>query len=65
MLGIYQSTANLGIIISTAIAGVIFAFHPTLPYWLGALLSLFLILPALWLVRCTATAKVTMPLGAD
>ena len=65
VLGIYQSTANLGIIISTAIAGVIFAFHPTLPYWLGALLSLLLILPALWLVRRTATAKAVLPIGAD
>jgi MFS transporter, DHA1 family, tetracycline resistance protein len=65
VLGIYQSVANLGIIISTAIAGVIFAFHPTLPYWLGALLSLLLIAPALWLVRRTAAAKAAMPVGAD
>jgi hypothetical protein len=40
---------------------VIFALSPTLPYWLGALLSLLLILPALWLVRRTATAKAPVP----
>lgn len=57
VLGIFQSTTSLAVIISTAIAGVIFAYHPTLPYWLGALLSLVLIVPALWLVRRTATAK--------
>lgn len=57
VLGIYQSTTNLAVIISTAIAGVIFALSPTLPYWSGALLSLLLILPALWLVRRTNAAK--------
>ena len=57
VLGIFQSTTSLAVIISTAIAGVIFAYHPTLPYWLGALLSLVLIVPALWLVRRTAAAK--------
>lgn len=57
VLGIFQSTTSLAIIISNAIAGVIFAYHPTLPYWSGALLSLLLIFPALWLVRRTAAAK--------
>lgn len=57
VLGIFQSTTSLAIIISNAIAGVIFAYSPTLPYWFGALLSLLLIFPALWLVRRTASAK--------
>lgn len=57
VLGIFQSTTSLAVIISTAIAGVIFAYHPTLPYWLGTVLSLVLLLPALWLVRRTAAAK--------
>ena len=57
VLGLFQSTTSLAVIISTAIAGVIFAYHPTLPYWLSALLSLLLILPALWLVRRTAATK--------
>lgn len=59
VLGLFQSTTSLAVIISTAIAGVIFAYHPTLPYWLSALLSLLLILPALWLVRRTAATKAT------
>lgn len=57
VLGLFQSTTSLAVIISTAIAGVIFAYHPTLPYWLSALLSLLLIFPALWLVRRTAATK--------
>jgi len=51
VLGIYQSTTSLGIIISTAVAGVIFAISPTLPYWLGGLLSLLLLIPAMYFVR--------------
>lgn len=54
VLGLFQSTTSLAVIISTAIAGIIFAYHPTLPYWLSALLSLLLLVPALWLVRRTA-----------
>ena len=61
VLGLYQSTANLAVIISTAIAGVIFALSPTLPFWLGGVLSLLLILPALWLVRRTTAAKAVAP----
>lgn len=57
VLGIFQSTTSLDVIISTAVAGVIFAYHPTLPFWLGELLSMLLIVPALWLVRRTAAAK--------
>lgn len=64
VLGIFQSTTNLAVIISTASAGVIFSYHPTLPYWLGAILSLALILPALWLVRRTAAAKASTLLSA-
>lgn len=59
VLGLFQSTTSLAVIISTAIAGVIFAYHPTLPYWLSALLSLLLIFPALWLVRRTAAKPIT------
>ncbi|MEZ4621984.1 MAG: MFS transporter [Caldilineaceae bacterium] len=57
VLGIYQSVTSLAVIISTAIAGVIFASHATLPYWISGILSLILIIPSLWLVRRTAAAK--------
>lgn len=53
VLGVYQSTLSLSIIISTAISGVIFAFSPTAPFWIGALLSLLVMLPSLLLVRQT------------
>jgi DHA1 family tetracycline resistance protein-like MFS transporter len=46
VLGVYQSSVSLAIIISTAIAGLIFTMHPTAPYWIGAILSLVVVLPA-------------------
>lgn len=61
VLGLFQSTTSLAVIISTALAGVIFAYSPTLPYWLGALLSLILVFPALWLVRRTAAKPAAVP----
>ena len=49
ILGIYQSTMNLGVIVSTAISGALFALNPTLPNWSGGFLNLLSILPALLL----------------
>jgi DHA1 family tetracycline resistance protein-like MFS transporter len=51
VLGIYQSTISLSIIISTAISGTIFAMNPTAPFWLGGALSVLVFLPAILLVR--------------
>lgn len=51
VLGFYQSSVSLAIIFSTAIAGVIFSIQPTLPYWIGALLSAVVIIPGLQLYR--------------
>ena len=51
VLGVYQSTISLSIIVSTAIAGVIFAYDPSLPFWTGAVLSLFVFIPAWVLLR--------------
>ncbi len=50
VLGVYQSAMSLAIIISTAVAGSIFAIDPRLPYELGAGLTALVALPALWLV---------------
>jgi DHA1 family tetracycline resistance protein-like MFS transporter len=44
VLGIFQSVTSLSTIISTGVAGLIFALSPTLPYWIGAGMTL-LILP--------------------
>lgn len=53
VLGVYQSTLSLSIIVSTAVSGTIFAFNPTAPYWLGGGLSFLAIVPAIFLVRRT------------
>lgn len=49
ILGIYNSVINLATIISTAIAGTIFAFSPTMPYWVGGVLLIVALLPAILL----------------
>jgi DHA1 family tetracycline resistance protein-like MFS transporter len=49
VLGLYQSTLSLSIIISSAIAGVLFAIDPQLPYWLGGSLGVVALLPAVLL----------------
>lgn len=51
VLGVYQSMISLATIISTAVAGLIFAIAPTLPYWFGGLLSLLALLPIMLLRR--------------
>ncbi len=51
VLGVYQSSVSLATIFSTAIAGTIFAVNPTTPYWIGATLSLSVVVPALMLLR--------------
>jgi DHA1 family tetracycline resistance protein-like MFS transporter len=51
VLGLFQSALNLSIIISTAVGGFIFSINPTYPYWLGALLSAVVIIPAIFLWR--------------
>lgn len=56
VLGVYQSSASLAIIFSTAIAGAIFTINPALPYWIGALLSLLVVIPA-WMVKRLSQAN--------
>ena len=54
VLGIYQSTQSLGIIFGSALAGTLFAFNPRLPYTLGGVLLLTMIVPSLFLMRRNA-----------
>jgi MFS family permease len=49
VLGFYQSSVSLATIVSTAIAGVIFAVAPAVPYWIGGALSLLALIPAILL----------------
>ena len=51
VLGVYQSSVSLATIFSTAVAGVIFAVEPTLPYWIGLVLSVVVLFPAWYLLR--------------
>jgi DHA1 family multidrug resistance protein-like MFS transporter len=51
VLGIVQSSISLATIVSTAIAGLIFAFNPTAPFLAGAGLTTLALIPALVLVR--------------
>jgi MFS family permease len=60
ILGVYQSTISLSTIVSTAIAGVIFALNPTLPFWIGGVLSFVVLLPAIILIKQTG-AKLRRP----
>jgi DHA1 family tetracycline resistance protein-like MFS transporter len=59
VLGIYQSSVSLATIISTAIAGVIYAIQPSLPYWIGAGLSLAVLFPAIMLLRLSNEGKLS------
>ena len=54
-LGVYQSVTNLAIIISSAIAGVIFAISPTMPFWVGLVLSLLSLIPIFILIQESPT----------
>jgi DHA1 family tetracycline resistance protein-like MFS transporter len=67
-LGVYQSSVSLATIVSTAVAGTIFAVNPTTPYWVGAALSLLALIPALALpsqLRKQREAMQTNPLATE
>jgi MFS family permease len=59
VLGIYQSSISLSTIISTAIAGMIFAVEPTLPYQLASGLSILVIVPAFFFFRQEKAKKIS------
>lgn len=49
VLGLNQSVMNLGVILSTALAGTLFAMNPATPNWLGGVLYCLALLPGLFL----------------
>lgn len=61
VLGVMQSVNSLAIIFSTAVAGTIFAMGPTLPYWLGAFLTLLVLIPAFALIRAWESQPTQVP----
>jgi DHA1 family tetracycline resistance protein-like MFS transporter len=50
VLGLYQSTLSLSIIISSAVAGVLFAMSPSMPYWIAGILAILALFPTVLLV---------------
>jgi DHA1 family tetracycline resistance protein-like MFS transporter len=46
ILGIYQSTLSLSIIVSSAGAGVLFVISATMPYWVSGILAALALIPA-------------------
>ena len=59
VLGVYQSTTSLAVIISTAVAGVLFVMSPHMPYIAAFVLSALSLVPALMLVRYYGRQNVT------
>ncbi len=51
VLGVYQSTISVAVIVSTAVAGTLFALDATFPYWLASGLGLVALIPAVLLYR--------------
>ena len=49
VMGIYQSAISLGIIAGTYIGGQLFGVQPTLPYLIGGVLLLGIVIPSLML----------------
>jgi DHA1 family tetracycline resistance protein-like MFS transporter len=64
VLGVYQSTISLSTIVSTAIAGVIFAANVTAPFWIGFALSALALIPAFMLIRQTGAQIRLSPAAA-
>ena len=58
VLGMFQSSINLSTIISTAIAGVLFIQGPTVPYWVGAAMSLAVALAIMGVMKRMPTHPV-------
>ena len=61
ILGVVQSASNLGIIVSSSIAGLLYAFSPRLPFWLGVGVCVILFIPVLLLKKALKTPSTTVP----
>ena len=58
VLGMFQSSINLSTIVSTAIAGILFAHTPQTPYWVGAAASLAVVFAVIGIMnRLTGPAR--------
>jgi DHA1 family tetracycline resistance protein-like MFS transporter len=64
VLGVSQSTVSISTIISTAVAGLLFDWNPTMPYQLGVLLTMIALIPALALIKIMPDKEVSSPATA-
>ena len=53
VMGLYQSSVSLSIIVGSAIAGVMFEFAPITPYVFGGVLFAIMLVPAYFLMLWT------------
>jgi DHA1 family tetracycline resistance protein-like MFS transporter len=51
VLGVYQSATSLGIILGSALAGVLFGIAPTMPFLVGGTLFVLMLMPGFALLR--------------
>ncbi|MBI5667455.1 MAG: MFS transporter [Chloroflexi bacterium] len=58
VLGVYQSATSLGVILGSALGGILFKLAPTTPFLVGGLLFILILLPAALLRRSPAPAVV-------
>lgn len=66
VLGVYQSSVSLSTIIATAISGTLFDIQPSLPYWVGGFLFMFIGIHALRLLKWSPSAiEKTVSASAD
>lgn len=68
VLGLYQSSLSLSIIVGSAISGAIFEIAPIAPYMLGGSIFALMLIPAfflvLWIRRQAENQNTTMPQSA-
>lgn len=65
VLGLYQAVMNLGTIISMTTAGLLMTLWVRLPFYLGFVYSVALVLPAWWLIRSLRPAGATHPADSE
>jgi len=64
VLGVYQSSISLAVIISTAIGGFIYAIFPALPFWVGFVLGVLILIPSFLMFRQFPQPVDTIPAGS-
>lgn len=64
VLGLGQSTVSVSTIFSTAVAGLLFDWDPTMPYQVSVILAIIALIPALLLIKVMPKNESTSPITA-